>query len=131
MDRSLSPDEAARRTGCGRSSIMRALYSGNLKAVRDNRNRWKIDIGDLDQWSGQRPVAVRKKTGKNDIPDTETLTRLATAETRAMMLTEQLKEARTELDRAREDADAQREMLRSVLEDMRNRPSIWDRLFRS
>lgn len=110
---------------------MRALYSGNLKAVRDNRNRWKIDIGDLDQWSGQRPVAVRKKTGKNDIPDTETLTRLATAETRAMMLTEQLKEARTELDRAREDADAQREMLRSVLEDMRNRPSIWDRLFRS
>jgi 4-alpha-glucanotransferase len=109
---------------------MRALYSGALKAVRDNKNRWRIDPEELEKWSGQRPNRTRAEAG-HDIQDIDTVSRLAAAETKAEMLEEQLNEVRTERDRAQKDADAQREMLRAALEDMRNRPSIWSRLFRS
>jgi siroheme synthase (precorrin-2 oxidase/ferrochelatase) len=47
------------------------------------------------------------------------------------MLREKADELRTERDRARADADAQREMLKAALDDMRNRRSLWSRLFRS
>jgi predicted nucleic acid-binding Zn-ribbon protein len=110
---------------------MRALYSGALKAVRDNKNRWRIEVSDLEHWSEQRPDRAQNMTGQDTERDTDTLTRLVAAETRAEMLEEQLSELRTERDRARADADAQREMLRAALDDMRNRPSIWSRLFRS
>lgn len=63
--RPLSPAAAAKRAGCGRTSIMRALDSKTLKATRDNRNRWKIDPDDLDKWAGNRDGHVRSE------PDTD------------------------------------------------------------
>lgn len=51
----LTPQQAADRAGCARSSIMRALASSNLKAGRDNHGRWHIDPAVLDDWLSMRP----------------------------------------------------------------------------
>ena len=128
-DHMLSPADAAKRAGCGRTSIMRALENKSLNGVRDNRNRWKIPVRDIDEWSKKRPV--KDRTGPDTDHSQDTLKRLVAAETRVEMLTAQLEDVRKERDRATADADAQREMLRAALEDMRQRPSIWSRLFRS
>lgn len=34
---------------------MRALSSGDLPAIRDNKNAWQIDADALDQWAQKRP----------------------------------------------------------------------------
>lgn len=51
----LSPREAARLAGVGRSSIMRAIAAGDLPARRDNRNQWQIEREALDRWRVARP----------------------------------------------------------------------------
>lgn len=59
----LSPEEAGKRAGVSRRTVLRAVKRQDLKAVRDNRGRWRIDGDSLDAWalvkvpSGQRPVS--------------------------------------------------------------------------
>lgn len=61
MGLTLSPEQAAKRAGVSRRTILRAVQLQELQAVRDNRNRWRIDGDSLDAWavrrapSGQRP----------------------------------------------------------------------------
>ena len=97
-----SPKAAATHAGCGRTTIMRALYTNELKAIRDNKNAWKIDREDLEKWTGQRPVTDQLPPSpapghalatRSDPP--ETLARLAVAEAR-------LADAPTERDRWRD-----------------------------
>ena len=45
----LTPLEAARIAGCGRSTIRRACAMGAIKAVQVGRN-WAIRRSDLDAW---------------------------------------------------------------------------------
>jgi excisionase family DNA binding protein len=89
----LSPRQAADRVGCGRSSIMRALSSGDLTAHRDNRNAWRIEAETLDRWASDRSdhvpdnvrteVSDRSGQDRTPVPNThETLARLAVAEAR-------------------------------------------------
>lgn len=47
----MSPAQAAQSKGVSRRTIMRAIEAHDLKAVRDNRNRWKIDPQELDKWA--------------------------------------------------------------------------------
>lgn len=108
MNRTLTPKQAADRAGCGRSSIMRALASGELPATRDNRGRWKIDPDALDLWAGQRPVTDRTEASpeaEQARPGPDTAIRLAAAETRAEMLTAQLEELRADRDAWRAQAE--------------------------
>lgn len=124
MDRTtLSPRKAADRIGCGRSSIMRALSSGDLPAIRDNRNRWQIDLIDLEKWAENRPGQEpdpRPDTIRTDHPDQlrtvcvdtpETLARLAVAEARLL------------------DVTAERDRLTALLEKaLQPRPGIIERI---
>lgn len=50
----LTPEAAAKHVGVSRPTINRALQNHSLKAHRDNRNRWKITLADLDAWADQR-----------------------------------------------------------------------------
>ena len=59
----MSPAQAAHRAGTSRWTIMRAVKSGDLKAIRDNRNRWRIEAGDLDAWRSHTPHTVRAHPG--------------------------------------------------------------------
>lgn len=113
MDRassqSVTPREAAKIVGCGRSSIMRALASRALPATRDNRNAWLIRQDDLDRWSGARATTgpapdpgmdrsvSEPMTGHG--PDFEAAARLAAAEARADALAAQVADLRGERDR--------------------------------
>lgn len=124
MDRMLSPKEAAARVGCGRSSIMRALKSKALPAIRDNENRWQIDLDALDRWAGQRPDINRTETDQG--PDTspvipsdtpETLARLAVAEAR-------LSDALSRV----EDLQRERDEWRAQAQALTRQPSWLDRL---
>ena len=47
----MSPKAAAVRAGVSRRSIMRAITSHELPAIRDNRNHWQIALQDLERWA--------------------------------------------------------------------------------
>lgn len=47
----ITPNEAAKRTGRSRRTVMRAIEGGELQAHRDNRNQWQIDEDGLAQWA--------------------------------------------------------------------------------
>lgn len=120
----LSPRQAADRVGCGRSSIMRALSSGDLMAHRDNRNAWQIEAETLDRWASSRSghvpdnvrteVSDRSGQGRTPVTDTpETLARLAVAEARLA------------------DVTAERDRLAALLEKaLEPRPGLIERLAR-
>ena len=104
MDRtSYSPREAARIIGCGRSSIMRALTNGELKAVRDNRNSWKIAREDLLSWSSKRAEPDRSGPDRSvvrsdaELPD-RLADQLADAEKRAAVAEARLSDAIADRD---------------------------------
>jgi excisionase family DNA binding protein len=113
MDRTdpqlVTPREAAKIVGCGRSSIMRALASRSLPATRDNRNVWLIRRDDLDRWSEARTTAGPVPESDTDRsvsepvtgqgPDLEAAARLAAAEARAETLAAQVVDLRGERDR--------------------------------
>lgn len=69
----LSPREAARLTGAGRSSIMRAIAAGHLPARRDNRNQWQIERETLDRWNAARADHDRTMSADRAGPDRTTL----------------------------------------------------------
>jgi excisionase family DNA binding protein len=122
MDRMLTPQQAADRAGCGRSSVMRALKSGRLPGIRDNENRWQIDPDAVDRWAGQRPDIDRPETGQEpatpaDSP--ETLARLAVAEARLADTLDRLTETQRDRDHWRDQAQA-----------LAHRPGLLARLLR-
>jgi excisionase family DNA binding protein len=47
----ISPAQAAHLVKVSRRTIMRAIDSYALKAVRNNKNQWKIDPSDLEKWA--------------------------------------------------------------------------------
>lgn len=65
----LSPRDAARLTGLGRSTIMRAISAGKLEARRDNRNQWQIERDALDRWQGDRDGPARTMPMGHHGPD--------------------------------------------------------------
>lgn len=129
MSKMLSPQKAADKAGCGRSSIMRALTSGELKATRNNSGRWQITPEALEDWMELRPddrsrPAITKDIDGDDRPEQvdtpETLARLATAEARIEGLEARLM-----------DTQAERDRLAGLLDRaLEPRPSIIDRIFR-
>ena len=50
----LTPNEAAKRVGVSRPTIMNALKKRELFGVRNNRNHWQIAPEDLDKWCENR-----------------------------------------------------------------------------
>lgn len=117
----LSPGKAAALTKRGRTTIMRAITSGDLVAFRDNSNNWQISIQSLSDWTGlpirkivdiDRSMPVDTPKTATDIPtDTaETLVRLAVAEARLA------------------DVTAERDRLAKLLEKALERRSWFERL---
>lgn len=68
----LSPREAARLIQVGRSSIMRAIASGDLPARRDNRNQWQIELETLERWCAGRSDHDRSVSTDHDRPAART-----------------------------------------------------------
>lgn len=82
---------------------MRALVSGELKAMRDNRNSWKIAREDLLSWSSNRAEPVRSgpdlTTDRPDAgPPDQLADQLADAEKRAAVSEARLSDAIADRD---------------------------------
>ena len=100
----LSPAQAAQVASVSRWTIMRAIKSHELKAVRDNKNHWKIDPDELDRWSASTVRTVEATHPLHTLKDSaETLAHVAALEVENGQLRERLSETK-------EDRDAWREM---------------------
>ena len=115
----LSPRQAATRAGCGRSSIMRALTSGHLRATRGNDSSWQITPEALDDWLSMRSPARISPDQTEDRPTGLPSDTLAEAQTRAAVAEARLADALADRDHWRELAERLSQP----------RPSIWTRFF--
>jgi excisionase family DNA binding protein len=99
----ISPAHAAQSKNVSRRTIMRAIETLELKAVRDNRNRWKIDPKDLDRWAGaQWAPSGHAHTA---LPTSDLEVKLAVAEAQRDAAREQLAAVQEDRDRWREMAE--------------------------
>lgn len=136
----LSPGQAAKRARCGRTSIMRALQTQQLKAHRDNAGNWQIGAADLDDWASMRrtpdrqspvtsadmptePPADMLRTSSADAEKraAEAAARAAAAEARAEGLEARLLDAQN-------DRDHWRNLAESLSRTIHARPGFLDRL---
>jgi excisionase family DNA binding protein len=100
----MTPAQAAAQAGLSRWSIMRAINSGKLKAIRDNRNCWQISEANLKAW-----LANAVRTVKDAHPEQSAA--LAEANARA-----------TAAERARDQAEADRDRWQRMAEQLAQRP---------
>jgi len=112
-----TPNKAAAHLGVSRSAIMRALASKALKASRDNRNRWQIELADLEEWAAGRPMSGTSDRTVSD-HDRDQVAEMARLEAENGQLRERLGELR-------EDRDAWREIA------SRPQPSLFERIRKS
>lgn len=97
--KTLSPRQAATRAGCGRSSIMRALAAGHLRAMRGNDGSWQITREALDDWLSMRSAARISPDQTEDRPAGPDPDHLAEAQTRAAVAEARLADALADRDR--------------------------------
>lgn len=109
---SISPAHAAQSKNVSRRTIMRAIEARELKAVRDNRNRWKIDPKDLDLWADAQ--LAPSENAHTALPTSDLETKLAVAEA-------QRDAAREQLAGVQEDRDRWREMAEKLADKPRRR----------
>lgn len=115
----MSPAYAAQSKNVSRRTIMRAIESQDLKAIRDNRNHWKIERQDLDRWAD-----AHREPNENDrlnlltMPTVDLKAKLAVAEA-------QRDAAREQLAGVQEDRDRWREMAEKLADKPRR--SWWQR----
>lgn len=118
---------------------MRALSTGELKALRDNMGRWQIAAADLDDWSSMRPPTPDRPSPETPAvsvpvmiatpPDTslsDAVTKAAAAEARADGLEARLADAVADRDHWR-DLALRLSEARPVVAPVGL--SLWDRLF--
>ena len=100
----LSPAQAAQAASVSRWTIMRAIKRHEIKAIRDNRNHWKIDPDELDRWSASTVRTVEVAHPAHTPEDSaETLAHVASLEAENSQLRERISEIK-------EDRNAWREM---------------------
>lgn len=110
----MSPAQAAQAAGVSRWTIMRAIKTQELKAIRDNRNHWLIAAEDFDRWrtSTVRTVEVLHTPHTPDAIEMERLKAEVETERR-------LREA------AEADRDHWREMANKLAAPIRRRWWPW------
>jgi hypothetical protein len=85
---------------------MRAIENHDLKAIRDNRNHWKIDPKDLDRWAqAQLAPSEHVHPSLPTMPTPDLEAKLAVAEAQRDAATEQLAGVQEDRDRWREMAE--------------------------
>jgi len=99
----MSPAHAAQSKNVSRRTIMRAIEALDLKAIRDNRNHWKIDPQDLDRWADAQ--CAPSGHAHPILPTSDLEVKLAIAETQRDAARDQLAEAQKDRDRWREMAE--------------------------
>lgn len=124
----LTATQAAQAAGVSRWAIHRAIKSLSLKAIRDNRNVWRIAPEDLTAW---RAATVAQPLRAQDLAQSE----LAAADVSALMdLRDRLAEAERReagaqaradaAERARDQAESDRDHWRDLAQKLAERPRV-------
>lgn len=130
--KTFTPLAAAKHAGCGRTTIMKAIKEHDLKATRDNRNRWKIASEDLEKWMKSRPVTDAPVTDSDGVTDAT-----VTAADATMQLMKDLAaaeatiiELRSQLEKSdARNADEIRRLERIIERLSAPKPSLIQRIF--
>lgn len=122
--KTLTPAQAAKRSGVSRPTINRALKSLALQGRRDNQNRWQIDPEDLDEWLDARRGEQHVTSGHDQPVNNQY---------------DQLEQVRAELGEVREKlaaetaranaAETDRDRWQAMAEKLADRPGWWARLW--
>ena len=115
----ISPAQAAHIAKVSRRTIMRAIETMELPAFRDNRNRWKIEPEELNKWAGTHWAP----TGHAHMEMPTLLTSETTSELREKLVAEAARANAAE--RARDQAEADRDHWRAIAETLARRPRNW------
>ena len=122
----MSPAQAAHAIGVSRWTIMRAINSQELQAIRDNRNQWKIAPDALDRW---RAYTVRTPTVLHTLHTQEEAQelreKLAAEKSRADVAEAMLHREREALDEVRADRDAWKRQATVLLAAPQKRRGWW------
>ena len=95
----MSPAQAAQAANVSRRTIMRAIERHELKASRDNRNRWKISRADFDKWADAHCApSEQAQSDAHILPTFDLAISLARAEAERDGLKTQLTEAKADRD---------------------------------
>lgn len=102
----MSPAHAAQSKNVSRRTIMRAIENHEIKAIRDNRNHWKIDPQDLDRWAdAQSTPSGHAYPTLPTLPTLDLEAKLAVAEAQRDAAKEQVSDLQKDRDKWREMAE--------------------------
>lgn len=123
----LTPQQAATRSGVGRTTIMRALERDEIKAVRDNSGRWKISVEALEDWLSMRTVRSHDGQSPRSLSASDDGQELTTARIELATLRAELAGVRDRLTDTQTDRDRLAALLKQALEP---RPGLIERIVR-
>lgn len=111
----MSPAQAAQAANVSRRTIMRAIDRHELKASRDNRNRWKIEQSDFALWAdAHKAPSEHAHSDGHDLPTSDLVVSLARIEAERDGLKAQLTEAKADRDHWRALAERQQGMIENT-----------------
>lgn len=122
----ISPAQAAQAAGVSRWTIMRAINSQELLAIRDNRNQWKITLDALDRWRAstvRTPDALHTLHPQEEVQ--ELREKLAAETSRADVAEAMLAREREVLADLRADRDAWKQQATALLAAPPKRRGWW------
>ena len=118
----MSPAQAAQVADVSRWTIMRAIKSHDLQAIRDNRNQWRITADALEAWRAHTVRApLDLLTPHTQETVTELREKLAAETARADVAEALLAHERNALAAAETDRDS----WRAMAEKLADRPRSW------
>lgn len=99
---------------------MRAIESLNLKAIRDNRNHWKVIPEDADRWAAAQWAPTEQRPPEMPTPAHHNLTsELAAARAENAQLRERMADKDALIADLRDDREKWRQQAVSLLESKR------------
>ena len=129
MTRQMTPQQAANHAKVGRTTIMQALKSQELKGIQSNNGRWKITEEALEDWMSLRPDSDRSPRQKStDIDSVNVSSELIEAKVEIAKLTAEKAGLEARLLDAHAERDRLSEALKIALEPG-PRLSFWRRFF--
>lgn len=126
MSKTLSPAQAAQRSGVSRWTIMRAIQSSEIEALRDNRNHWRINEKSLDDWCsarGAHTVAAQVDAQPEAQVDLVQSVRIAELEVETKLLRQQIEDLKDDRDAWRHQAERLSEPRLSFFDKLKNKLS--------
>ena len=112
MSKTLSPAQASKLSGISRWTIVRAIQSGHIDALRDNRNHWKINQKSFDDWCNARGAHsehAHPDAQPNEQVNVAQSVKIAELEVETRMLKEKVSELQVDRDAWRRMAEKNRQ----------------------